>query len=391
MANLIASFLYPWSQSKTIEDIIMQLAMFPESNSPRRIFIFACSVLWCLVMILKGFFFPFFGNPLLEEILCYSKHSLGSMGQLSFVVSGCAFIEILSVRLYIFHEFSTSPDHRPNFLRLLDSSYIKEDKTVINLIKLSNLMIVFMGNIFCLLLNSLSALGIKTLPGKLFIPFWMFLAVIAPSYAGPDTNTVTSVAIVCFMSIIKVSKEVIDEVSSMTRRKENLNPQFIVDILTNYTRVKKRVAMYTNLSTLLMLISDILIIPIYAIILSAIPMASESVKLLLKVILIVSGTAYCLRGYILTALLSGMSWQSRGLHSKLISLLVRKTIHFQHKLLISYILEDLSCTRNHWAISKFTGQKVTRMDVFYSIFGTLQLIILGSDFKWLIEKKVKYE
>lgn len=380
-------FLFPWYKSTSVEDIIMKLAMYPRFESRKSCLIFGWCILWTSIVTVKGFLLLVYRNKYLSDLFCYKRQALEPIGHLSFLAISFAMIEICCTRIYVAYTFHSSKDHRPGFMHLLSLNTPQETELVVSLIKTGNFVIIVIPCILFQTLNYVSASDTKSFLGLCFVPVWILMAFLGPTFAGPEVNTLANVANACFGTIMRHSRDLIGTINSLTEKQSHQSlMNEMADILLKYRKVVDMVGMYSQLSMIFMLLFEILVIPIYSVVGYEFFIPVGSIQLLIKIISIVAGSVYCLRGYVLAALLAGMDSQSKKLHSALMSLVIHKPIHTVNKIKILYILEDLSCTRNHWAISEYGGHKVTRMDLVYSIFGTLQLIMLGSDFQWLLRE-----
>ena len=330
-------------------------------------------------MSIRGYILPFFNSNFVNELFCYEKSSIEPIGTLTYLAAGFAMVEQFCTRLYILNTFKKSPNRQPGFFHLLKLSTSEEVKKAIFVTKITNFAIIYVAIFLFQLLLIIPALHMKSIFGRFMALFWMVMAIIGPTFGGPDVNTMANVASVCFGVIMRYSKELVEDISTLTKSPSLVTKVSLDHIFRQYNQILLMIKTFSQLSMIFMLLFHILVIPIYSVVLYEFSLSVHSIQLILKVISMVTGTIYCLRGYVLTALLAEMDIQSKRLHSSFMSLVARRPLPVRDKSKILFILEDLANPRNHWAISEYGGHKVTRMDVVNSIFGTLQLIMLAFD------------
>lgn len=352
--------------------------MFPHFRSPNDCIIIFIVSLWCLSSSVRGFILFFFDIPSLNQVFCYSAKAIGPMGQLSFLASGFAVVEMLAIRFHVARQYYTSFNSVPDFYHLLNLTNDRLMKRVVFIAKMSNGLTASLAALLFVTLVVLSSFQLTW--GLFLAPFWYFATLAGPFFASSEVNTMAYITNLNFRVIKESGEQLVHKVTRMSTHNE-FNDRSIQLIVSEYKSVLELIHMFAATSKVMMLLAHLLCIPTYAIVLYAFSIPVESSQVYLKAVMMVTASSYNLRGYILVSHLAGMHDQSRRLHCALASLSARARMKPSEKQMLLCILEDITSSRNHWAIPEFAGNKVTRQDSVWSILITVQLCLLGYEFK----------
>lgn len=340
-------------------------------------------LIWCSSSIIRGFILAFVDSPFLDEFFCYSAKAIGPIGQISYLAGAFAFVEMLSLRFHVTRDYYTSFNHVPDFCHLLNLTDDRTMDKVVLITKISNGIIGFIASVLFMHLVILSTFHLTW--GLFLAPFWWFITVTGPFFASTEVNTMTCISSTNFNLIKQLGERLVHKITRMSACKE-LDSTSIPFIVSEYKSVLELIRMFGSTSKVMMLLADLLCIPTYAVVLYGITVPTGSNReLYLKAIMLLTGSTYTLRGYVLVYHLAGLHEQSLRLHSALMSLSVRVRMKPKEKRVILVLLEDLCAVRSHWAIPEFAGNKVNRQDFLGSVLGTLQLTLLGYDFQRLFK------
>lgn len=320
-------------------------------------------------------------------VIHLEARAIGPHGQLSYVAGTFAMIEVMAVRFHFLHDFTRSSECRPCFNKLLQRVSSKEMKKMTQATKCYNVSMIVCASLHFGYLVYLPSFDLKTTAGLIALPVWIFIGITGPCFTALEVLAVFNIAVVtCEMMLnenIRFTSQVVqlaDEGAlsrSEGRKHLNLKP-----LIIEYQQIAVMVAEYGCVSKILLSLANVLCIPAYSVCLYASTITTESTsQLILRSAMILTDTIFCVRAYLLTSLLARMQVQSSRLYSAFASLLARRDIKLTDKITLQFICKDLVSSKNHWAVSEYSGGKVTRLDALSSIFSTVQLILLGYDFK----------
>lgn len=374
-------WFFPYQKSRTLQEINISLAMFPRPQRPRHCIMFLITLTWCISASIRGFILGFINIPVLNELLCYSADAIGPIGQLSYLAGSFAFTEMLSLRFHVIRDYYTSFNNTPGFCHLLNLTDEETMKKSVIITKISNAIV---GSLASFLFMHLVVMSTFDLTWGIFLaPFWWFITLCGPFFSSTEVNTMTCISGTNYNVIYKTGEELVQTVNRMCSH-NHLDSRSFDHIISEYKRVLQLIQMFSVTSKMMMLLADLLCIPTYAVVLYGISIpVSSNREHYLKAVMLFTGSAYSLRGYVLVYTLAGLYEQSLRLHSALMSLSVRTKMKASEKKIILSILEDLCSTRTHWAIPEFGCNNVNRQDFLSSVLGTIQLSLLGYEFKRL--------
>ena len=153
------------------------------------------------------------------------------------------------------------------------------------------------------------------------------------------------------------------------------------NIIQSYALLLKAIQQLNYITKPVMFTNNLLLMPIgsLSIYLAIIPANGLAVNAL-KFMLAGADILYCIRGYILTGLLSQIETNSKELRSIIYTILVRNNhLQLNQILRLKIVLEDISCSRSH-IIAHEINRNIVQMDSFQNIIKAASTLMLLSKF-----------
>ena len=152
---------------------------------------------------------------------------------------------------------------------------------------------------------------------------------------------------------------------------------FVNHITSRYLTISDSITRFRRLALLMLLTSDILVIPAFSNTIYHFTLHPENfVEFLLKPVALSTGVLFFSRSYIVTALFSGIHTESKRFHTLLASILARKSLSPHLKLMTLEVMESVASEKNCMAIPQSGGRLVRQTDTLFNFLNTLQFVLL---------------
>lgn len=376
----LISIFFPLYSTKSFDEMIESLGMIPTNK--KQVLICAFSLFWCASVPFKGFILPFISNKYIKLLSCYEKNAIGQVGIGVYVAAGFGMSEMLLLRLWTLNYFFKNGKRRPDFLKLTD---ISPETTKMQIIFGTKLMSFIVSTAAATTLVGLVYLSMESYSinnnnvGLIFSIFWLFVSFLGPYYAVPDVNTMFNIAILSYKNVDKQTDKVIKYAF-----KSHVYDEDVEQLLLEYSKVMLMIKQFNQIGRMFILLTKTIVIPDFATGLFILTIQPQSFgQLFLQYFAFTTSLLFCLRGYIFIFLLGGIHAKSKTLHEALMTMIVREKVNLKHRLMLTFILDDLTSGRVLFSISEYGNQIVNRIDFFASLFGTMQVIILAFDFSYI--------
>lgn len=156
-----------------------------------------------------------------------------------------------------------------------------------------------------------------------------------------------------------------------------LYPSTISQVLFMYESLTSSVGQLTFITRILMLTSNLLIVPTFSlIIIFELTPVPDVLTLVTKIIFTFSCIMYSIRGYFLVAIMSKIASESKTLFVNINSIIARSLCESNEQVKrVNMILEDISCSKSRIVIREFNST-INQMDFLNSILLTASNVIL---------------
>ena len=160
-------------------------------------------------------------------------------------------------------------------------------------------------------------------------------------------------------------------------------PFLDIDLVPKYRRMVKLVKDVNPLMQLISFTNGLTVIPFFSLIfMLAITYPENHLQLFIKYAHVIPGVIIAFRGVVMTIVLARIDYESKCLYKLIASRIARgNIIGFVTRKQLMFIMDDLSCRRNHLIMREFSGSPSTQMDVMTNVLSIFQFCMLLMEFK----------
>lgn len=318
--------------------------------------------------------------PLLETLLCYNRREpyLFVLTNIAFTL---AYIEVFVARIWFYKTFRWS--EMPKFLHLVDQANASAHKLLLFLTKFLGSGIVV--SVAYLMVNIVLYHWHENTSGLylnyLCQVFWLITYLYYVRQHVYDMIVLYATAMAACFAIedrinnLKVSLQSFGDFHFILHRYK----QAVVSL--NETRKFVSMLNFAN---------NLVVLPFIGIVISQLTLEVETIEFeIIRLVTILAGSLYAIRGFIFTAYCSRLHVKSSKLHFNLSDTLARNNSRIFIHVICNKILEDLSCKRSHLIYRDMTGE-ITLLEVLKNIWTVIQFSILVTKFRNQIYEREKW-
>ena len=375
-----AKYLFPFTSEKTLDECLVTSKFLPGDDTFGYYITVGPYIFLLISAILRGYVASWANIPLLSTLVAFKAH-LNS----GWFVTFCLFIanvaaELLILRLF-FLKASTDGVYE-NLKVVFHSSSEKVQRQIIWGLKICALVIMFTTYVtnvpFFYVQWHLAESSIE----QFFVCFTFSLVAAYASYITTDAALCYSVAFVSLYQVNKKKRSLFDVVIQLSKSAHKEESR-VAEIFVKYKQLITIIQQYNPLAQALITINKLVATSGFAI--CAIMLSIESdtwAVTLAKYTLGIVGGVYAFRGYVCTRFFAQIHLSSQKLVKTLYSVAIRgDTLSWQSKFAIKCLIEELTDVHTHFALTELGLERITQRDLILSIVSTMQLIILGFDFR----------
>lgn len=369
---------------------ILKIENFPQlvtrdlilsKNRNLKTFISNSVVLFMIfLVILTAFQIPF-----LQDLHSLTTPILGPTGRMIYILEAFALIELVLIRFWIFFALNTRDSS-------IDIEYVKlilQTREPVQRKILLWLKVLLFQAQFCVYPCSLLIHIVEYIHsnhpmklGRLILWSFGFCHLMRVGIHH------TFILIAFTFAGLSVLVDGINEMKSLLETSlTNISSSELINVYLHYIKCVQRMS---SLTKYILFTGNLFNIPFMSLVLFFISVPTNGIVKILKYSIIFTIIFYSCRVYILTWILSRVDKESKQIYSKINSAIARgKVTNYYHAKLLLNILEDFSCSINHFVIKEYNST-VTQMDTFNSIANTLSIVSLFFSSDELVEKLLTF-
>lgn len=367
-SNALFNFLFPMMKAKSLIELASANLLFDQYKSGSSIRRFSCILIIYLTTIMTGF-----KVPVLIHLRPLRSNSLGDLGYLLFECLSLAFIEMFTIRVWLFFFIRRhqSPE-QIEFVQLLDQLDQKSHDRLLYWAKFVSNELTLAALAFIIITMTVEAYNSMNICNLILTAFYLILYSYGCTVTPHDVVILYTYALAAF----KVVKDQMEQLEmSLNEYPQFTNPMF--QIVSSYFKLINSVRQLNSLSKILMLTSHLLGVPLGSLLIYlALTPATNLLLIFFKITILSAGFVYTIRGYLLIAIFSRADTHSKKIFSRIYSIVVReKHRSLIHVWWLKFILEDISSRENHMAIRTFNSA-IDQLHAISRIATTVCILIL---------------
>lgn len=368
-------YISPVWKANNLQDCLRDLQLLEPPTKMRRAIIFYSYFLFMTVFTLRTLVLPLYSTPLLDAIMCYSRHE----PQVYRATQMCAilcYIETLSARVWLYWRHHKNKGI--NFDTLLQEFNPHHHKWLMMVVKFSGNNLAVMGPAMLILVISwqVQQSGLSDILSLCSLILWIPLFMYFSRIVGFDMIVIYAVT---YAVSVVIHEQLTRFHHSLTARESTR------EMKRRYEKVINSLSMTNAFVARMNGTNQLTLIPLCGLVISQLmPHADDDTHQFERIGLIIAGIMYCARSYVMTACCSRLHVKSQLIYSEVASLLARSDHARPTKQWLLLMSQDIGSKSSHLLFFESKGDPITQLDLLKNMLGTFEFFLLSIKFRGTI-------
>lgn len=396
--------------SKNLLESLEYLRLFPQRTNT-NIAWQVVSFLFAISLLCRSFVAKFITNSYFKLLLGHHEEWMGLMAASVWITIGFSVTEIITFRLWMAYEYLyiRVQQKSASFFVLFDHIPNDLHQFLLKIAKHNYITLTVVLDFLFIIMELLQLVKTEDVIEFVSQAIWFAFTMYYTRYMATELSTIFVVGFAMYKTIDLKCHDLITTVvdydekirSSLNNKRiadrwkvsfgkiiihADLEIEFLTRIMTQYVSIVNSIVSFKRLALLLLLASDILVVPAFSSTIYNFTLHPHNfLEVLLKQSAISTSVLFFSRSYIVTAVFAGVHAKSKKLHTLLASLLARRALSPHFKVLVLELLESLASPRNCMAIPQSGELFVKQIDTMFNLLNTVQFVLLMFDFRRLFD------
>lgn len=369
--------IIPFSRANTLKECLIQKDFFPLPNSNIKWFKMFLYYLLMVIYFIRSSILNAYSLPIVELILCYDR-SQPYLYKVSNIAFSLAYLEVFITRIWFYQNCIDNNITEPKFVVILQNLNTFTHKVLLFACKFLGAGVVIL---VAYIMINIILFHIEINISGSYINysiqfFWIIIVLYYVRYHVYDMIVVYSTAAgIC----IVVEKEQIIFTNSIVSFENYEQFEYFIE---NYKKFTKSILNSRDLIKILNFSNNLTILPFVGIVISQLSLKVTLINYeIVRLITILAGGVYAVRGFIFIAYCSRLHTKSSLVHSKLHTLITRNKCHIYIHRIINEILNDSNSKLSHLIYRDSNDHTIKQLNVLSYLLTTFQFCALVLKFR----------
>lgn len=367
----VLGFLCPLTQGQSFEDFASIILLFPDFKNSKQLIALGLLYLTIVGYFIDGFFYSFIDTYYLP----LPRDALGPLLHPLHLMVGLVAFEIILLRSYGFLTLARKGEKSSRWFQIVTT--IERGPKFFQILRYVFFQL-YVSFFLIIVVNKLTKLVERaTLSDCILNTTWLLIELFNLRSTSCELPLFYIMSSTCFYHVNQKLKDLLNDC-----RQQGLSANLIV----KYIHIVNSIQDVNPLMKLISFTSGLLILPfIGLVIIFTITETENEAQFIFKYVYLIPSFIYAVRGVVMTTVLARIESKSRLFHKLIASRIARGQFNGPVSMdQLNWILEDLSCSRNHISIREYSGSLCNQMDVMMYVIAIAQFVMLLMEFSFKV-------